>query len=106
MNKSTKKTLFIAERTLICAQNPRQNVVVKLAKPKLNARTKDYECAYQITGKGVHVNRWAAGLDSFQALQLALSMIGVEIGRIEKAFGLQFRFSDLQSSGFPSNGVP
>jgi len=96
------KIPFIAERMLICAEDPQQKVIVRLARPKLNAKAKDYECVYQIRGKGVNLTRSAAGLDAMQALQLAFTMIGAEIDRIEKTSGIHLRFGDLENSGFPS----
>jgi hypothetical protein len=95
------KSSIIAERTLECSQDPRQNVIVKLARPKLNGKTKAYECTYQITGAALNLTRRAAGLDAFQAIQVALRMIGIEIEHIEKKSGLHLTFSDLTSSGFP-----
>jgi hypothetical protein len=100
------KAQFIAERTLVSAENPNHKVVVRLAEPKLNGKTRDYECIYQISGKDVNLTRSAAGLDAMQALQLAFVMIGAEIGRIEKAFGIHLCFGDLENSGFSSKGSP
>ena len=101
MSTLSTKGPLIAERILVCTENPKHKVAVRLARPELNAKTNDYECSYKITGKGVNLTRTIAGLDGFQALQLALLMIGAEIGRIEKTLGIHLRFGDLENSGFP-----
>jgi hypothetical protein len=100
MTKPSMKAQFVAERTLVCAEDPEQRIVVRLAKPACNPKTKDYECVFRITGRGVSLVRFAAGFDGVQALQLALVMIGAEIGRIEKALGIRLRFGDLGDAGF------
>jgi len=86
-----------AESTLACAEDPQQKVVVRLAKPELNG---DYECAYEIVGLGIDITRFAAGLDSMQALQLAFAMVGAELAHIEQTTGFHLRFGD-GDTGFP-----
>ena len=87
MTKPSMKAQFVAERTLVCPEDPEQRIVVRIARPARDPKTKDYECAFRITGRGVSLVRFAAGFDGVQALQLALVMIGAEIVRIEEALG-------------------
>jgi hypothetical protein len=101
MTKPNINARFMAKRTLVCADDPKQRIVVRLAKPTRDPKTKDYECAYRISGMGVSLDRFAAGFDGVQALQLALVMIGAEFGRIEKTSGIRLRFGDLENAGFP-----
>jgi hypothetical protein len=89
----------IAKRILTCVEDPTFKITVRLDRPRLVRKTGDYECSFEILGSGLKRARSAAGLDSFQALQLALSMIGAEISRIERETGRQLRFSDLPDSG-------
>lgn len=90
----------IAERTLTCAEDAQREVVVRLAKPELNLGGADYECAYRIVGLGIDITRFAAGLDSMQALQLAFAMVGAELAHIEQTTGFNLRFCD-GDTGFP-----
>ena len=89
----------IAERTLTCAEDAQREVVVRLAKPELNRGGANYECAYRIVGLG-NITRFAAGLDSMQALQLAFAMVGAELAHIEQTTGFHLRFCD-GDTGFP-----
>jgi len=90
----------IAKRILTGAEDPTLKITLTLDRPRFIRRTGDYECSFRIIGPGLKRARSAAGLDSFQALQLALSMIGAEISRIERESGTRLRFSDLPDSGF------
>jgi uncharacterized protein DUF6968 len=104
MSKPSMREAFIAERILICVENPSLKVLVKLAKPKRNPKGKDFESTYQITGKALNITRSIAGVDAFQALQLALLMIGADIGRIERESGIRLRFSGGEDAGFSDHG--
>jgi hypothetical protein len=66
----------LLRRTLEVEGDPDTKVSVKLGAPKLNEKTSDYECPFQITGAGFEIDKYASGLDGIQALQLALTMIG------------------------------
>lgn len=90
---------LIGERTL--HSNDGRQIVVRLWSPEYTAASNDYECAFEITGANGRVERHAAGLDSFQALQLVLAMIGVEVSHIESALNVRFRFADSEDSGLP-----
>lgn len=90
---------IIAERILTCVDRPRLKVTVRLRVPKLNRRTQDYACTFQIVGAGIRLTRSVCGLDTVQALQLALKTAGAEILRIETTLGLHLTFSDLPDSG-------
>jgi len=98
------KATVIAVRELICTAEPGRGLTVTLYKPVPNRKTGDCMCSFQINGRGLSRNRFAAGVDAFQALQLALLMIGAEIAQIERASGIHLIFGDLQNSGFRSDG--
>jgi len=99
MNTTTN---VIAERVLACVPDPKQTLKVTLFEPVPGLEALDYECSFQLTGSGINLVRSAAGLDSFQALQLALVMIGAEIAQIERRSEHRFIFGDLDNSGFPA----
>ena len=89
----------IAERTLHFAEAPDQSVVVTLGGPRLT-EAGDYQCPYRIVTADKTVNRFAAGIDAFQSLQLAFVLIGGELAAIEgkRGWSLQFKDGDI---GFP-----
>jgi len=98
------KAGVLAKRTLFCPEDPERGVTVVLGKPVLRPKTNEYTCTYEIVGGGISRSRFAAGLDAFQALQLAMRMIGAEIAQIERASGIHLTFGDLPNSGFPKDG--
>ena len=90
---------FIAERKLTSATDPAKDVTVRIAEPHYDAAADNYQCVYRIVGPEIDIRRAAFGVDSVQALQCALVIIGAEISRIEQTIGkLQFEDGD---HGFP-----
>lgn len=55
------------------------SVVVRIGMPEKFPDSPDYYCPYEISGGGERRVRYASGIDSVQALQLALSMIGSDL---------------------------
>jgi hypothetical protein len=77
-------------------------VNVLLGKPRQLPDHVDYFCPYQIKGAGDEKVRYSCGVDSFQALHLALSTLGVELGVLNKQFGERLRWEcDDSGLGFP-----
>src|SRR5256885_1507139 len=66
---------LIAARTLVLHQDNGANseINVLLGKPRQLPDHQDYFCPYQIKGAGDEKVRYSCGVDSFQALHLALS---------------------------------
>jgi len=52
-------------------------MTVKLGVPDRYSDSSDYHCPFQFIGVGDDSIRSAAGIDAFQAIQLALRMIGM-----------------------------
>ncbi len=69
----------VARRLLILGGEPPRNVVVLVGKPKPLPNSEDCYCAYQIIGIGDEKVRYAAGIDSVQALQLTLRAVGAHL---------------------------
>ncbi|HEV2176559.1 MAG TPA: hypothetical protein VGW33_05065 [Terriglobia bacterium] len=67
----------IAERklTVVTESGVRQDIVVRLGKPKASAKSADFSCQVQVEGPGGKRNSRIFGLDAFQALELALRYI-------------------------------
>ena len=54
-------------------------VVVRIGKPEKFTESEDFYCPYEIIGVGKGKIRYAGGVDSAQALLLALKMIGADL---------------------------
>jgi len=50
-----------------------------MGKPQQFPDAQDYYCPYQIKGVGTEKIRWSGGIDAFQAIELALKMIGADL---------------------------
>jgi hypothetical protein len=76
-----KLSEVVAERQLFLEGQPGINVRVLLGKPQKASRPGGdlTLCPYQILGIGDEKVRCAGGVDAFQALQLAMEMIGSEL---------------------------
>lgn len=96
---------LIATRTLMLPQDTgaTAEIAILLGKPRQLPNHKDYFCPYQITGAGDGKVRHACGIDSFQALHLALSILGVELEVLNKELGgkLRWECDDAGGLGFP-----
>jgi hypothetical protein len=97
----------IVTRTLTLLQDQRSptDVLVSLGKPQQVPGHSDYYCAYQITGAGLGKVKHSCGIDPFQALQLALSTLGVELEMLNKELGgrLRWECDDRGDLGFPTS---
>lgn len=99
------KTLgrVIATRRLSKIHNGGE-VVVLIGEPKEYPGGGDYYCPYQITGLEDAAIRHAGGIDSIQALELALRMIGVDLYTSDDAQRGNIRWLGATSErdlGFP-----
>jgi len=90
---------MIAERVLVRADDQREHLLVTLMKPEYKPESGNFECGYRITGTGVEIARAAWGQDSFQALQLAMFIIGAEVEALERKLGVRWCFGDGGDSG-------
>jgi hypothetical protein len=71
----------IAERLLVLVRpdGSKHDILVSLGKPERRAGLEDYYCPYQIIGFSEPRISYAAGVDCFQAIQLALLKLGTEL---------------------------
>ena len=100
---------IIAVRRLRLLGEPDREIVLKLGRPQLSPDSLEYEeyyCPYQIAGAGDERVRYAAGVDAFQALQLALTLIGPALSRLKGELDgrLQWDYDDAGGFGFPNAG--
>jgi hypothetical protein len=91
--------------TLLRDQDASSEVLVLLGKPQKLPDHSDCYCPYQIKGAGDEKVRYTCGIDPFQALQLALSILGVELEVLNKELGgrLRWECDDSGRLGFPSD---
>jgi hypothetical protein len=91
--------------TMLRDEGAPSEVLVLLGKPQKLPDHSDYYCPYQIKGAGDEKVRYMCGIDTFQALQLALSILGVELEVLNKELGgrLRWECDDSGGLGFPSD---
>ena len=98
-------TAVAAERLLqfVPTSGPSLQITVRLGVPRRDRKhvNGDWVCPYDITGFQSPRRRWSFGIDSVQALTLALHIIPAELGRLAKlAGGGQFTFLGEQGISF------
>jgi hypothetical protein len=82
----------IATRTLVLERDGEPPAQAKVLLGKPQAHGEEFYCPYQIKGAGDEKVRYAFGVDAFQALQLAISILGVEIEVLNKELGGRLRW--------------
>jgi hypothetical protein len=81
---------IIASRKFwLLRQDVKTELVVVMGKPEAFQHGADYYCPYQILGFGRETVMAIAGIDAFQAIQLALGTIRVELEVIGRDSGGQ-----------------
>lgn len=70
-----------------------EDVVVRFFVPYPIAQG-DWQCDYEIRGDSVHRILYAVGIDSVQALSLALNSVRVDLDYIERKHDAKFYFLD------------
>lgn len=102
----------VAERQLYLEGQPRATIRVMLGRPQRRPAPSNEDfslCPYQIVGVGDESVRAAGGVDSFQALQLALEMIGSELHLkygVEHGHKLRWEAGKGTDIGFPVPSEP
>lgn len=81
------------------------SVTVSMGKPQQFPGHSDFYCPYQIQGTAFDKVWYACGVDRFQALQLALSTLAVEIEVLNKKLGGKLRWEGHEKGclGFPDS---
>ena len=98
---------IIAKRSLriVNRDGERSEAEVFLGKPQTKGNSKGFLATYQINYLGEIRIWYAAGVDAFQALQLAMKMINVELGVIERVNSIKISWEGDASGklGFDDN---
>ena len=92
---------IIALRELVLVDAKKVTVII--GKPEKFPNSDDYYCPYQIVGIGNGRVLHAGGIDSIQAILLALKMIGADLYTSEaaKAGSLRWKGGEKGDLGFP-----
>jgi hypothetical protein len=93
----------IALRRLFLVDEPDREILVKMGKPQKTPGEQDFYCPYQTTGLGDEKPGASVGIDSFQAMQLALRCIGGKLMLLNRNSDGRLRWEcDEQGDfGFP-----
>jgi hypothetical protein len=97
----------IATRILLIeeADGSERTVIVRIGRPQMFSESPD-DCfvPYQIVGLGSERVRYGAGVDSVQALQLVMKMIGADLAALNREYVGAMRWEAGQNEndfGFP-----
>jgi hypothetical protein len=98
LSVATALGTILAERTLTLAGS-KKRVHVRLGRPKKDRLGGDYTCPFIIKGLGKSAVQQASGIDSMQALQLAMQAVRKAL--LPYAKQLRWVGSEAGSLGFP-----
>lgn len=100
---STSLGTVVAMRELVLKdKDGDQPVTVRIGMPQPFDDGHDYYCPFEINGIGETTVQRAGGVDAVQALQLAMTMIGITLYASEEAAAGQLRWLDEYGDlGFP-----
>ncbi len=92
----------VATRKLSLVGEPGREILVKIGKPHLSEHN-DYLCPIQVTGIGEERVYSIYGVDSVQALELAMRSLGSELQRLNTQHQGRIRWDDAPTGwfGFP-----
>jgi hypothetical protein len=92
----------IATRSLLLVDEPSRELLVKIGKPQLTEHN-DYCCPIQVTGIGDESVHGIVGIDSIQALELAMRSLGSELQRLNTQHQGRIQWNDAPKGwfGFP-----
>jgi hypothetical protein len=102
--KLTSVGTVIAERQ-IRNELGKLKYVVKIGLPKRMRKSTDFYCPIQISSKGSGRVLYSAGIDSVQALQLAMQLIGGTLFRLNRQCEGKLRWDGDENGdlGFPGS---
>lgn len=104
MTESHTLGQVIATRVLTVDDDPGLEIVISLGQPrKADTEQGDYVCPYQVTGVGSAKVRYAVGMDTLQAIQFAIEMIGADVSSINRKLGGKLSWLE---PGYKDLGLP
>jgi len=95
-------TIVATRKLVLKSADGERPVTVRIGMPQLFDDGHDYFCPFEIDGLGANKVLRAGGIDAVQALQLAMTMIGMTIYASEEAAAGQLQWLDEYGDlGFP-----
>jgi hypothetical protein len=93
----------IGERMLTLEKSAEvaRQVKVLLGKPRKFQDSEDFCCPYQIIGLGDDTIKSAAGIDSMQAIQIAMQLVASEIHNVHREDAANLRWYGNRNIGLP-----
>ncbi len=85
------------------AGEEKRDVLVLVGKPQNFPDSPDYYCPFQIIGVGDQSVSYTGGVDSIQAIQMALREVGAQLLALNKANGGKLRW---EAGGEGDLGLP
>ena len=85
---ATRRLYFVDE------VNVRRTVSVLIGKPQPSPNSRAYQCPFQIIGIGSQQTNLASGVDSIQALQSAMTLIGANLNHLNDELGGKLNWND------------
>ena len=96
---------IIAKRRLYIIGHDKaaEEIILVLGKPQQFPDSGDYYCPYQITGLGSQKVKYGAGIDAFQAIQLTIEKIAIDLWSLNKELQGRLRWEGDEHGdlGFP-----
>ena len=86
------ETIAVRRLTLVQDEASSSDVEVLLGKPKQLPDHRDFYCPYQIKGAGSQKVVYMCGIDTFQALQLALRALTADLDVLNERLGSNLRW--------------
>ena len=95
---------IIASRTLNLNEHSNSKVEIKIGMPQALPENRGFYCPFQITGLAEEILDWCGGIDTAQALLLALERVGAILKDSEeyRAGQLFWVGSEVGRLGFPA----
>jgi hypothetical protein len=87
--------------TRVLALGGGAQVTIRLGRPERFSDSEDYYCPYEIRGMDAQHARYAGGVDSVQALDLALKAIGAILYTSRECQAKQLTWNGSEDLGFP-----
>lgn len=95
----SKRSRWIASRTLVCFEHDKRRVIVRIGRPQMVPTSTVWRCPYEVRGLPEHISDFGFGVDSIHATQTALD--GIRSVLLESDIPLQWEGVRPADPGFP-----
>jgi hypothetical protein len=77
---------------LLNADGSQEEILILIGKPQPSSDSIGFYCPFQITGVGTEKIKYAKGVDSVQALQSVMLLIGLDLEFLNETMGKRLRW--------------